>query len=199
MKQTLETRIAFILTIAGSFGFVITKLVDVKNASFAISGIALLLSLIASLVISLFLFSRLTVKRTKIFAVIAAILLIGSVLSFYLFQKHFINSTVIVPEFQGDSITRQKYFKGADYTTNAQKIVNLKPELKRDDNALMAMFQNKFDDVWIPNSVRDTELNLAMWYILFVIVVVSAISLTTEIITKKGNATKRKIPVSEPA
>lgn len=198
MQQTLTTRIAFLTTISASFGFVIIKLVEVKNASFAISGVALLLALIASLVISLFLLARLTARRRQYFTMAAVVLFLGAVASFYLFQKNFIDSTVIVPEFNKDGTIEQKYFKGSKYTADARKMVALSPELKEDDNALLNLFENRYEAVWIPNSVRDTELNLAMWYILFVIMVVSSLSLATEILTKEELKTKRAAPAAAP-
>lgn len=193
MQQTIQTRLAFIATIAASFGYIIYKLVDVKNSSFAVTGVALLLSLIASLTISIYLTGRLTKKKRQLFALIATAMLFLSIASFYTFQDNFNKSTFTISEFHNDSVTISKYFKGLKYTKGANDLIKLEPaKYENNDNALLEAYENDYTKVWIQDTVRDCELTLAMWYIFFVIIVVSSISLTTEVLTIHEKTKKKR-------
>lgn len=185
MVQTLTARAVFIVTIFSAFGIILKKLIEVSNASFGTAAVSMILSLMASLILSLFLISRLTMKRINRFILISLALFLIAFWSFYLFQLKFNNGTVILEEFKGDTTALAKYFKGTKYTTNALKFLKLYPEYRDDDVGLVRKFENKPENVWTQASIRNLELSISLFYFLFVIAVSSCLSLTAEILTRR--------------
>lgn len=184
MTSIVKTRIGFIATLFGSFSFILITLIQVKNVSWGIASVAMLLCTALSFILSLFLTFRLTIKKRKTFISIALTLFVLSIISFYSFQDKLIQSTVIIDEAKGDSTVSNKYFIGSQMKGEAIDLIKIHPELAYDNRGLIQAFENKFDSVWIPNSVRYTELHLSVWYILFTICIVSCISLSAELLSK---------------
>src|SRR4051812_6972896 len=99
MIRTLSTRIIFIVTIFSAFGYILSKLVVVKNSSFGIAAISMILALMTSFIFSLFLISKLTLKRINKFIIVSVLLFFAGIATFYQFQSTLNDGTIILEEF----------------------------------------------------------------------------------------------------
>lgn len=145
----------------------------------------MLLSLMASLIISLFLTSRITSKRKQRFILFSIFLFALSLLSFYFFQRYSNNYLFELEEFKGQETEMNEYFRGSVFTTEMSSYVSLHPEMIDDYPELVhATKNNKVDEVWKNSSIRNVQLNYSFLYFLFVVCAVSCVSLTTEILSR---------------
>lgn len=185
MVKLLKYRAYFITVVFGLFGMGLSTLLRIDELKFLYTSIALLISLVISLMVSFFLKLKRNTKTKNRLKLISLVLFLFLLTVFFLFIQAYNTRTFSYHDNEASTLTY--YVKGKTLQPMSKQYSQLYLDQKKEyisDEKLVAKFGGplKADQVWTSDSIKSNRMYLIVTYIIVVLFFVSLVCMLTEIL-----------------